>query len=228
MAPTCGLRPNRCVLTNDRVGTEAITTNETGDRRHILALVCGRLGSSAHDRTGTCQPRFPSSKTRSESGHIHAGLRLQKSRWTYPDCDSDHHRDQNAAINTEREGLGLLASVVDDTTSAPDVGWTWLAQTDAQAETANAAGNKRPVGGMSPTLRFGGSETPNMWFGSATDAPAAGAKGGQTWGSQPKTRYEMRGVARANPCSRCFFFPKFDRQTSAWSPQLTQGNLDSA
>lgn len=199
MVSTCRLGPNRSESTNDRAATEEITTNETSDRRLVLVLVCGRLGSSTHDHTGTCQPRFPSSETFSESGYIHGGLRLQNSRWTYPACDSDHHRDQNAAINTEREGLGLLASGVDDTNTAPDVGRTWIAQTDTRGETASAAGKKWPGGGMGRARRLGGSETPNEWFGSATDAPAADAKGGMRSGFHPKTRYEMRGVVRATP-----------------------------
>ena len=53
---------------------------------------------------------YPSSKTCSGCGHVHAGLKLKDRRWTCPACGADHDRDINAAINIEREGLRLLAS----------------------------------------------------------------------------------------------------------------------
>lgn len=52
---------------------------------------------------------FPSSRTCSACGEIHAGLTLRDRHWTCPACGAHHDRDANAAINIEREGLRLLA-----------------------------------------------------------------------------------------------------------------------
>jgi len=88
---------------------------------------------------------FPSSKICSACGHLHAGLRLKDSRWSCPACGSEHDRDLNAAINIEREGLRLLAGSPAPNT-APDGGRASSARTDAQGESARAAGSTPPVG----------------------------------------------------------------------------------
>jgi putative transposase len=44
-------------------------------------------------------PWYPSSKTCSDCGHIHAGLTLSDREWTCDDCGVIHDRDHNAAIN---------------------------------------------------------------------------------------------------------------------------------
>lgn len=79
---------------------------------------------------------YPSSKTCSRCGHIHAGLRLKDRQWICPGCGAHHDRDLNAAINLEREGLRLLAE-----TRTPRSGGT-----DAQGESACATGSTSPVG----------------------------------------------------------------------------------
>jgi putative transposase len=45
---------------------------------------------------------YPSSKTCSTCGHIHAGLGRAEARWTCPVCGCLHDRDHNAAVNLAR------------------------------------------------------------------------------------------------------------------------------
>jgi putative transposase len=52
---------------------------------------------------------YPSSKTCSECGAVNKSLTLNQRRWTCPACGAEHDRDDNAAVNIEREGLRLLA-----------------------------------------------------------------------------------------------------------------------
>ena len=42
---------------------------------------------------------FPSSKTCSDCGHVHAGLTLSDREWSCEQCGVIHDRDRNAAIN---------------------------------------------------------------------------------------------------------------------------------
>ncbi|EQD80000.1 Transposase, partial [mine drainage metagenome] len=51
---------------------------------------------------------YPSSKTCSACGAVNKALQLHQRRWTCPACDTEHDRDDNAAINIEREGLRLI------------------------------------------------------------------------------------------------------------------------
>ena len=53
---------------------------------------------------------YPSSKTCSACGAVNKALQLHQRRWTCPACDTEHDRDDNAAINIEREGLRRIAS----------------------------------------------------------------------------------------------------------------------
>jgi len=55
---------------------------------------------------------FPSSKLCSDCGGLHRELSLRDREWTCPHCGTVHDRDQNAAINIEREGRRLLAEQV--------------------------------------------------------------------------------------------------------------------
>jgi IS605 OrfB family transposase len=117
-----------------------------GFRRGVADAGLGELGrqlnykAAWHGRVVVKVDRwFPSSKTCSGCGHIHAGLRLQDSRWTCPACGSELDRDLNAAINIEREGLRLLATGSGETNTAPDGGRARSARTDAQGESASAA-----------------------------------------------------------------------------------------
>jgi putative transposase len=53
---------------------------------------------------------YPSSKTCTACGQVNKALQLHQRRWTCPACDTEHDRDDNAAVNIEREGLRLIAS----------------------------------------------------------------------------------------------------------------------
>lgn len=84
---------------------------------------------------------YPSSKTCGGCGHVHAGLRLADRRWACPACGAEHHRDVNAAVNIEREGLRRLA----EGSGRPER--TRRSRgTDARGEHACAAGRTPPVG----------------------------------------------------------------------------------
>jgi putative transposase len=50
-------------------------------------------------RIVVASPWYPSSKTCSDCGHVHAGLTLSDREWTCDDCGAIHDRDHNAAIN---------------------------------------------------------------------------------------------------------------------------------
>ncbi|MBV7335790.1 transposase [Chloroflexi bacterium TSY] len=47
---------------------------------------------------------FPSSKTCSACGHLYQNLALSERRWVCASCSVIHDRDQNAALNIQREG----------------------------------------------------------------------------------------------------------------------------
>lgn len=48
---------------------------------------------------------FPSPKLCSACGAKAQGLKLHHRHWTYAGCETRHHRDRNAAVNIEAEGL---------------------------------------------------------------------------------------------------------------------------
>jgi putative transposase len=103
-----------------------------GEIRRQLTYKAAWLG-----RTVVVVDRFyPSSKTCSGCGQHHAGLQLRERSWQCSACGASHHRDRNAAINIEREGLRLLAE-----TSTPRSGGI-----DARGESASAAGSPSPAG----------------------------------------------------------------------------------
>jgi IS605 OrfB family transposase len=85
---------------------------------------------------------FPSSKTCSACGLVHAGLQLSDRHWTFAACGARHDRDLNAAINIEREGLRLLAE-----THTPRSG-----RTDSRGEAVSTAIGQ-PVVGPTSTNR---------------------------------------------------------------------------
>ena len=82
---------------------------------------------------------YPSSKTCSACGQIHAGLRLRDRHWVCGACGAAHQRDRNAAVNIEREGLRLLAQA--QVPSTPRSGGI-----DARGESASATGSQPPAG----------------------------------------------------------------------------------
>ena len=51
---------------------------------------------------------FPSSKTCSQCGYLHAALQLAARMWRCPGCGTPHERDENAAKNLRKEGMRLL------------------------------------------------------------------------------------------------------------------------
>ncbi len=123
-----------------------------GFRRGVADAGLGELGRQLaykaqwHGRVLVKVDRwYPSSKTCSACGHVHAALRLSDRRWACPACGTKHDRDLNAAINIEHEGLRLLAGPQASNT-APDGGRARSARTDAQGESACAAGSTPPVG----------------------------------------------------------------------------------
>ena len=91
-----------------------------------------------HGRALVVVDRFyPSSKTCSGCGAVNTDLQLRDRAWTCGACGAAHHRDHNAAVNIEREGLRLLASE----RSTPRSGGI-----DARGEAASAAGSSSPAG----------------------------------------------------------------------------------
>ena len=53
---------------------------------------------------------FPSTQLCSQCGHRNKGLSLSDRTWSCPQCGEFHLRDHNAAANTKREGLRILAA----------------------------------------------------------------------------------------------------------------------
>ena len=53
---------------------------------------------------------YPSSKTCSQCGYIHKGLKLQDRHWQCPNCGANHDRDYNAALNILYEGRRISAA----------------------------------------------------------------------------------------------------------------------
>lgn len=53
---------------------------------------------------------YPSSKTCSQCGYIHKGLKLKDRHWQCPNCGEIHDRDFNAAKNILREGQRISAA----------------------------------------------------------------------------------------------------------------------
>ena len=53
---------------------------------------------------------YPSSKTCSQCGYIHKGLKLKDRHWQCPNCGANHDRDYNAALNILYEGRRISAA----------------------------------------------------------------------------------------------------------------------
>jgi len=53
---------------------------------------------------------YPSSKTCSQCGYVHKGLKLQDRHWQCPNCGANHDRDYNAAVNILYEGRRISAA----------------------------------------------------------------------------------------------------------------------
>ena len=99
-----------------------------------------------HGRTVVPVDRFyPSSKTCSACGQIHVELQLAERRWTCAACGQHHHRDHNAAINLEGEGLRILAGHPPTTRRSRG--------SDARGEGACADGSASPPGQPTSTNR---------------------------------------------------------------------------
>ena len=53
---------------------------------------------------------YPSSKTCSQCGYVHKGLKLKDRKWKCPNCGANHDRDYNAAVNILYEGRRISAA----------------------------------------------------------------------------------------------------------------------
>ena len=53
---------------------------------------------------------YPSSKTCSQCGYVHKGLKLKDRHWQCPNCGTSHDRDYNAALNILYEGRRISAA----------------------------------------------------------------------------------------------------------------------
>jgi putative transposase len=80
---------------------------------------------------------YPSSKTCSACGAVNKALTLNQRYWTCPACGAEHDRDDNAAVNIEREGLRLLAE------SGPDGRTPMSGGTDARGDLGAVAAASR-------------------------------------------------------------------------------------
>ena len=114
-----------------------------GFRRGVVDAALGELRRQIdykagwYGRTLSVVDRFyPSSRTCSACGAINTELKLQHRNWTCSACGAVHDRDQNAALNIEREGLRLLVAA-----TAPDGGTGGRPETDAR-EAAKAPASK--------------------------------------------------------------------------------------
>lgn len=85
---------------------------------------------------------YPSSKLCSTCGTKNETLTLRDRRWTCAACGAEHDRDANAALNLEREGLRLLATM-----TGPEGRTRRSRGTDAREEHACAEINT-PIAGQ--------------------------------------------------------------------------------
>jgi putative transposase len=86
---------------------------------YILHHMASKLGTVVHH----IDPWFPSTKLCSVCGHVNHHITLRDRVWICAACGTTHRRDQNAAINIDREGassrgedrvrLPLAAAIVD-------------------------------------------------------------------------------------------------------------------
>ncbi len=152
-------------------------TLRRGFRRSVADAGLGELGRQLSYKAGW-QGRmlvkvdrwFPSSKTCSACGLIHASLKLGQSTWICEGCGARHDRDANAALNIEREGLRLLAQGPAEST-APDGGRARSARTDARGEGACAIGRTPPIGQPTSAKR-------ERDYRAASRRPRSGARDG--------------------------------------------------
>ena len=64
---------------------------------------------------------YPSSKTCSDCGAVNKALTLNQRHWTCPACGAEHDRDDNAAVNIEREGLRLVEIATSNTPMSGEI-----------------------------------------------------------------------------------------------------------
>jgi putative transposase len=128
---------------------------------------CLEYKAAWHGRIVSVVDRFyPSSKTCSACGAINADLTLRDRRWACPACGVEHHRDLNAAVNIEREGLRRLAG-----STCPDGPTPRSGGRKARGADACAAGRSSPAGQPTAVKREQG-------YRAAQRRPRTGARDG--------------------------------------------------
>lgn len=133
-----------------------------GEIRRQLEYKAGWAG-----RTVSVVDRFyPSSKTCSDCSAVNGELQLRDRRWTCSGCNTEHHRDINAAVNIEREGLRLLAEAP-ARTGVPG----GCRGTEARGADACAAGGVLPAGQPTAVKR-------ELSYRAATPRPTARRRDG--------------------------------------------------
>jgi len=90
-------------MVRNRSLARAIADCGWGEFRRQLAYKCQRYGR----RLVVIDRWYPSSKTCSACGHLHAGLSLSTRHWACPSCGTRHDRDINAAQNILAAGLAV-------------------------------------------------------------------------------------------------------------------------
>ena len=106
---------------------------------------------------------FPSSKLCSVCGTKAQGLKLHHRHWTCTNCDTKHHRDRNAAVNIEVEGLRLwyvpeapgrgVGAMTAPPPCAPLAGMPSVGEGNLTAAASCVSAN--PNGGLYPCLEHG-------------------------------------------------------------------------
>ena len=92
------------------MGLKDLLVRSDGLRVPAPATLRAQLGRLRRYQRHIVDRWYPSSKTCFACGTVNKALQLHQRRWTCQACGTEHDRDENAALNIEREGLRLLAS----------------------------------------------------------------------------------------------------------------------
>ena len=105
---------NVCGMVRNRSLARAIADCGWGEFRRQLAYKCERYGR----RLVVIDRWYPSSKTCSACGQLHADLSLSTRHWRCPSCGTRHDRDINAAQNILAAGLAVARDSLGDACGA--------------------------------------------------------------------------------------------------------------